>query len=477
MSKEDATSDGVAHLRETFRRLRGDGLVPGANYHLEFEESGRRKADAILRELSRYELSPQETAFVSIGGSTGAEAIRILERSNIRRAILLEADDAAVEIARNAAKTLPFGNALEIICGDATQKLPRVVAKLQDWRTNSGLSTVIISAQAVLHELPLRSPGFNLDHFLGELFGEWPTCLFFSRETCPPKNWPDYVRLRAKDFTSEDLETIAIHIQKYLSLAGSVQRHGTRFVRMPKAVAIEVLTKIFYAPDFPREMQEKVTTFSVDELVDTVRRHLGLSSVTQRELTSSSFEQAYQRLEVQAVDDQDRSLNLPLCFLQIVGERLPRATREANRPGQSTAGASAEPRAAEEPSSAAIASTRFFPARAEGEFLYVSPEIRASINMVLSHPGYPQFMSIAGRISRNPVWNFIDGQEMERLRDEYNPSGPTPPQIMHLDMFLIRKDDGYAGAQLYTYFSPDWGTDLISFRLRTRETPAADRFL
>ena len=203
-------------------------------YHEQFVSSGRQKADNILTELRKYPDIPlRKLAYVSIGGSTGAEIVKVLDVSPIESGVLLEHDEHAIEIARQEAERVRAGGKeLHLVPGDASQKVENVKSKLMEWRKTKHLEGVIISAQAVLHELPTRSPNFDLDHFLGELFWEWPVCFFFCRETCAPANWPKRVRLKVAGVESPVVEALAKHIKAYLKMGGKVQRKGPEFVEM-----------------------------------------------------------------------------------------------------------------------------------------------------------------------------------------------------------------------------------------------------
>ncbi len=98
------------------------------------------------------------------------------------------------------------------------------------------------------------------------------------------------------------------------------------------------------------------------------------------------------------------------------------------------------------------------------ERLHISNEIRQSIYTVLTHPKYPQWMAISGNLVQNPVWETISSRTRQQMIKNYRINGPGAPQIMHLDMMLMRCNDDQGHGRIYTYFSPDWGTNLITFR-------------
>jgi 3',5'-cyclic AMP phosphodiesterase CpdA len=98
--------------------------------------------------------------------------------------------------------------------------------------------------------------------------------------------------------------------------------------------------------------------------------------------------------------------------------------------------------------------------------LKVSAPILESVRAVTMHKKYPFWMSIAGTLGRNPVWQGIPRAKARKMGNEYITDGSTPPKIMHLDVLLLRRNDSKGRGQLHTYFSNDWGTYLLHFRQR-----------
>lgn len=96
--------------------------------------------------------------------------------------------------------------------------------------------------------------------------------------------------------------------------------------------------------------------------------------------------------------------------------------------------------------------------------VHISKKITESIQAVLSHPQYPQWMSVSGKLMRNPIWASISDDRRETLIKAHRLTGPSPPNIMHLDMHLIRRKGTEGRGELYTYYSRDWDTNLIRFR-------------
>jgi hypothetical protein len=97
--------------------------------------------------------------------------------------------------------------------------------------------------------------------------------------------------------------------------------------------------------------------------------------------------------------------------------------------------------------------------------LQTTEEIRKCMLSVLSHPQYPLMMARSKDLVPNPVWNMVSQSEREELRSFQKLDGPSPPNILHLDLLLIRRNNRRGRGELYTYFSKKgWETYLIHFR-------------
>jgi hypothetical protein len=98
--------------------------------------------------------------------------------------------------------------------------------------------------------------------------------------------------------------------------------------------------------------------------------------------------------------------------------------------------------------------------------LHTTKEIRDSIEQVISQPDFPQWMSLSGRLVRNPVWDVIPESEQRKILEQHKLDGPRAPTVMHVDLLLIRRNDRSGRGELYTYSSDAWKTPLIPFRHR-----------
>jgi formylglycine-generating enzyme required for sulfatase activity len=295
-------------------------------YHESFRISGVAKADSIIRDLreNRSHVDLSKCAYFSIGGSTGDEVEHVLRETEIRFGLLLEFDNVAAEWAQRKSLEVQndLGKTLHVITGDATQKVNTCKQRLLDWQRQFRITGLIASAQAVLHELPTRSPNFSLVHFLGEVLWKWEPCLFYTREPCRPREWPENVRLAVSGLSSELLERLATYVGRFLRIDGKVHRAGPHEVLLSSTLAVELLHKLFYIEDFSHEIEERLTSIDPEEIVDVLESYLGPGSVQRTFLNTGSFAKLYNEFGVVAKDERgSKRLSPPISFVTIVGER------------------------------------------------------------------------------------------------------------------------------------------------------------
>ncbi|MCP4111149.1 MAG: toll/interleukin-1 receptor domain-containing protein [Desulfobacteraceae bacterium] len=316
-------------LKETIQHLLGTkALKPSdadsAKYHDNFVESGNEKAKYILDDINKRwkHTDLSRCAYFSIGGSTGAEITYIMKNSPIKYGMLLEYDSDATDIARKKQEELSAsGKTLKIITGDATQQISRCKDILLRWRDENKITGLIASAQAVLHELPFRSPDFHLGYFIGEIAWDWDPFLFYSREPCAPSDWPDEVEISIPEVESNLLKELTEDIKAKLGMHGNVRTVGIMRVSMPAKLAVETLTKIFYLDSYPHEIEEQVTSTDPASLRTALEKQLGTNSTSLQRLSSDSFEKKYREFGITAENYDGKILPMPLAFAWIVGER------------------------------------------------------------------------------------------------------------------------------------------------------------
>lgn len=294
-------------------------------YHEQFQFSGIRKAMEVLKELQdRTDVDLSKCAYFSVGGSTGSELFHVLNNSTIPCGILLEYSPDAAEIARERWRKLSLqGKKVVVITGDATQQLNRCKDQLLEWRDLGKISGTVVSAQAVLHELPTRSPGFDLGHFMGEICWDWDPFLFYSREPCSPVDWPEEVEIHVPELNSSLLEALAKDIQASLQIPGQLLRSGPEWVAMPRDLAVEAIFKIIFLNDYQHEIQERVTSIDPTTLRTVLESLLGANSTALVRRTSDSFRQKYRELGIQARKrPMGERLFMPETFAWITAERV-----------------------------------------------------------------------------------------------------------------------------------------------------------
>jgi hypothetical protein len=109
---------------------------------------------------------------------------------------MIESSDFAADSAKDRAHRLrDSGNCLYVFTGDANQKLDADIPQLRELKAKEHLQGLTLSTQAVLHELPRRSPLFELTIFLGRCFGIFMNNAFYGREPISPERWPALVEL------------------------------------------------------------------------------------------------------------------------------------------------------------------------------------------------------------------------------------------------------------------------------------------
>jgi hypothetical protein len=298
-------------------------------YHESFETSGMKKAVEVLADLQRHPINLERCAYFSIGGSTGSEIFHVLNNCQIRYGLLLEYNPSATMIAQEKRATLQkIGKELVIVTGDAMQQLKYCKDEFLDWRDAKKIDGLIVSAQAVLHELPSRSPGFDLNHFIGEITWDWDPFLFYSREPCAPVDWPKRVEIHVPGLDSELLEALAKDVQSTSRMEGALMRSGPQWVSLPSDLAIEAITKIFYLEDYSYEVGEQVTSIDPDTLRAILEHNIGENSTTLTRLASESFKEKYREIGIQARrPPRGERLYMPETFAWIVAERTSASRR------------------------------------------------------------------------------------------------------------------------------------------------------
>jgi hypothetical protein len=110
-----------------------DLVQANLDYSESFRREGARKTQFVINriaELDEATLGRLETfVAISIGGADGSDLLALVEKTSIKKAIMLEIDNAAAEFARIHTKPLikRLGAWLEIVIGDAAQQLEAII--------------------------------------------------------------------------------------------------------------------------------------------------------------------------------------------------------------------------------------------------------------------------------------------------------------------------------------------------------------
>jgi tetratricopeptide (TPR) repeat protein len=326
MSRLLAHPDGlearVAAIVDGLRRPQG--LAFSTRYHEKFADSGIEKANNIIEQLrtNHPSLDLARCAYLSVGGSDGSEIETVMQNTQIRHGVLLEYEPAVIPTLFERVKRLEKqGKTLKMEIGDAMMRISSCRDHLLRWREQGGIYGIICSIQAVLHELPSRSPDFDIDTFLGTMFWDFAPCLLYMREPCRPDGWPDRVKLRLPDLSSDRLAELAKQIAAYRNIPGHVRTAGPHFAKMPSGLAAELLSKLFYLDDYHHEIQEQVTWIDPSWLKRKLEEFLGENTVASETVASDSFQRYYRSFGVEARDLDGNVLEMPRPFVRVVAAR------------------------------------------------------------------------------------------------------------------------------------------------------------
>ena len=321
--------DEIANLIDAFLDLRERGVEEDEEYQGGFATEGSRKSQYIVDDLlyreGRGQLATNELGYLCIGGADGSEVVQVMESTGIRRAVIIEISDAGAEMARGLARKLASSDAqLVVFQGDAGMRLPDAVDRLARWRDQGEISGIVVSAQAVLHELPTRSPSFELGDFIGKAFhgAEWDVCAFYSREPCLPQGWPERVRLRIPGVNGDQLAAAATLIRDRLRMFGEVVSQAQNWVSLPMEIGVETLHKLIRGGGIRRvryELGERLTSLDAMEVKQHLQSFMPSMEVEVDFIITEGFKEALRTHSVQYVGAKSDPLPMPRTHAEIVG--------------------------------------------------------------------------------------------------------------------------------------------------------------
>ena|GEM_PF-296267 len=337
MTADSTTGPSVLDRRIT-QALEGRSPSGGA-WVFAGSDSAVAKAESALLVVNKYTLDLSKIAFLRVGGADGTELQHLLTKTHAPCGVLLEFDDGLCGAARGKVQVLKqAGKQMEVFTGDARQKLGPALDLVRSWREQGRIQSLVVTIHAVLHEFPDRGEQTSaLEDFLQRFVAQDMPVLLIVREPCAPRDLPETVYLSAK-----------CNLRLLESLAKRIKDSHPEFVNMPQPKALatsvrmhsrlaaETIVKMFYLESFQYEIQERVTSFSRDGLLDAFRRVFGTDNVRHEDLQSDSFDRLWDQHGLCLQDKALRELAKPQLHIRIIARWFPGRT-SGEDPGQETA--------------------------------------------------------------------------------------------------------------------------------------------
>ncbi|MEQ8978177.1 MAG: class I SAM-dependent methyltransferase [Deltaproteobacteria bacterium] len=287
---DPTTTDGLTPAQRAIKRFLGQILRPesdsrtaAAEYAEAFSSEGEKKVDFVIEYFAQEEagarLNLESYVALSVGGADGSDLLGLARSTPLKNAVLLEVDDLAAERARQvtAAEIKELDGQLRVIQGDAHQRLEDVVTVLEDQKS-AGYTGLVCLFLGVLHELPRRSPNFELHHFLSRLTSVFDNQILFLSEPCAPTQGDEACELSIASVSEDDLYDAAVFIRdKVVRSNSDVRKLKNGKIQCSRTVAVETLHKLIRDDPIARsryEVGERLTSFSEEDFVSALWRTL-----------------------------------------------------------------------------------------------------------------------------------------------------------------------------------------------------------
>ena len=282
------------------------------------EESIRRKADDALAAIARRGWDVGRTAFLDVGGADGALVEYLLNNTASPGGVVLEYDDDAGQAAIARSARFAGGKKMQVLVGDANQKISRAIDHLSQWRDDGRVDQMCVTLFAVLHELSDRGGGTNdLVEFLSRLVWRLPAVVV-AREPCVPPDLPSEVFLSIPQCPPKLITQLAERIRAAHPAAFPREPQTlTNRVRLDGRLAVETITKIFYVDDLEYELEERVTSLTSAEMVNSFYHVFGGANVQHENLQSVSFDEKWSELDLRLTDADGRELPKPQLHVKL----------------------------------------------------------------------------------------------------------------------------------------------------------------
>ncbi len=298
-------------------------------YQKIFEEEGTKKAEYIINHLRTHsELENEDLSryvYLSIGGADGSEVEAIFRDTEVENAILVEISDAASDLARNRSKKLKkeLGKSLVVIQGDTTQRMTDVLKKMEELSGEQNIDGLILSIQAVIHELPKRSPGFRSSIFFGQLFKVFSNNVFYGREPIKPERWPPTLELSIGNASSANLKKVADIVNEKLHITKKeVVDIANNYVNIDAVLCLELLHKVIRSKDvaeFKHELGEQLTSVDPNVTRKIIENHIGNNTVVIEPTTTNGFLRAWKQYAVNVKSETGEKLSFPNTHARLIG--------------------------------------------------------------------------------------------------------------------------------------------------------------
>jgi len=159
---------------------------------------------------------------------------------------------------------------LRIITGDAMQGIAHAMSEAKLLADKAGGIPILCTIMALLHELPSRSPGFDLLHFFASLRD---AAVVVGREPVEPSNWEPDVILSG-NFDADLFARFAndVLLGRYAQCDPESRDMKLKVVAKNKVsghrgLILEALVKAFYNADLLYELNEWFTWFSEQSIL------------------------------------------------------------------------------------------------------------------------------------------------------------------------------------------------------------------
>lgn len=295
-----------------------------ADYQKIFSVQGLRNAERLISAVSSspWTVAPEQACVISIGGADGAELEHVVRSGIARHGVLVELSELGCAAARRRFAALSEsvdGVRVEVFQGDVSTLVNTVERCLGSLR-DEGITGVILSFQAVLHELPRRSSNFDPQLIFEKLLHLFESKFVYCNEPSTVENWPAVVEVKLPGVSAEQLAKMAEFLRDRLRFPASAVIPVGRYVRMDSNLALEVLHKVLRSintEEFAYECDEQLTSFDAEGYGLLLQMMFGLFVVVERR-SSPSFSAVYRRHMVHTRSLAGATLNVPNSHVEIV---------------------------------------------------------------------------------------------------------------------------------------------------------------